>query len=105
MWWLLLTHFVADWALQSDYMASHKRESYTVLLAHCCVYAFVVGGLMALLGRPEWWRSASLLVTHGILDVIKMRQEEKGDDPWIMPCDQLAHLLIIALVWWPKRGM
>ena len=43
---LAWVHYVADFQLQSDYMAKNKSKSNTVLLAHCAVYAacmFVFG--------------------------------------------------------------
>ena len=36
---LLVTHFVGDFILQSDWMALNKSKSWKALLAHCAVYS------------------------------------------------------------------
>ena len=41
--WLLFSHWVADFILQSDWMAQNKSKRWDALLAHCSVYGIALG--------------------------------------------------------------
>ncbi len=37
LWWLLVAHFIADYALQSEYIAMNKGKDDYVLFAHAMI--------------------------------------------------------------------
>jgi hypothetical protein len=86
---LAMGHFVADFALQSDRMATEKCPGQGVVLgwgwwlcAHAAIHGFFVGWLtgIPLLGLAEW-------LVHGVIDVGKCRRCYR------MGVDQGLHLL------------
>jgi len=41
--WLLFVHWVADFVMQTDWMAQNKSKNVDALLLHCAVYGLTVG--------------------------------------------------------------
>jgi hypothetical protein len=91
---LAMGHFVADFGLQSDRMATEKCPGQGVVLgwswwlcAHAAIHGFFVGWLtgVPLLGLAEW-------LVHGLIDLGKCRRCYR------MGVDQGLHLLC-KVVW------
>lgn len=71
---LLWMHFIGDFLLQTDWMATNKSKSWGALAAHCFVYAFSVSAVAAtLLGVPGGWFLVITFVTHFITDAVTSR--------------------------------
>lgn len=97
---LLTAHFVADFALQPDWMAISKRRSGYILAFHA-----VVNGATLLLfswpfGPPIWWPAACLTFLHYWIDWAKCRTDRlfKSVPMLGFLLDQGLHLVSILLV-------
>jgi hypothetical protein len=91
---LILWHFVADYVLQTEFIAkfkSHKNSLdaapwYYVLFAHCATHAlgvFLITGNIVLVYFQ--------LITHFIIDWLKC------DERTNIHVDQLLHFIVMAL--------
>lgn len=94
---LILVHFVADFVLQSDWMAVNKSKSWKALLAHTAIYSacFLFVG----------WKFALItFVLHTLTDAVTSRitsylwQEQERH--WffvVIGADQLIHYWTLIL--------
>lgn len=89
---LLFAHVIADFVLQTGYIAAHKRRA-GVLLLHS---AIVLLTAQAALGRVDAWELAALALVHGIADWGKARFGKPGLGPFL--ADQAVHLATILAV-------
>ena len=85
---LYCLHWIADFALQSSWMAEHKGINYLVMWAHCSVYA----GLFYLFGFKQLF--FPLLISHYIIDTLKARLGVGN-----MWTDQLLHHSVLLICW------
>lgn len=96
---LLGAHYVADFAMQNDYVATAKAKVHTApdgihaLTAHAMHHVVVAGALLGLLGLP--WLIPALVVgvTHWLIDYGKAVRGWYGYHQ-----DQGLHLLVALLV-------
>lgn len=109
--WLCLNHLVADWMLQSDWMAGGKRTSFTSLagLVHYIIYTALTT-LTLLLIAPGLDASVYLLLStlvflsHWLIDGTNlvqwwMRLVGQRDQTMVrLVIDQTLHLLVLAVV-------
>lgn len=77
---LLIVHWVADFILQSDYMALNKSKNWEALILHCLVYAGPFMPVLLVLGQGI--KAAAcfmifLFVTHFWVDAITSRITSK----------------------------
>ena len=90
LFWLFVLHFIADFQLQSNYMARNKVPGTSshwpwVLAAHSAAHGAAVGFLLSpLLGLLEW-------VAHGVTDTLKSRGALGGPEA-SFHIDQTLHL-------------
>lgn len=81
---LVLCHFIGDYFLQDDYLASNKGKDWYLLFAHCMLYcvpfAFLYG---------YDYRLLVLLVTHFYIDAMKARYKKID-----ILVDQILHYTI-----------
>ncbi len=101
IFWLTALHFVADFRLQSDFMARNKVQGSSsiwpwVLSAHCATHAAAVGLILSpLLGALEF-------VSHAATDYLKGRGLF-GNGGVAFHIDQIVHILTkfvwLALYW------
>lgn len=89
---LLLAHVVADFVLQTSYIAMNKRKA-GVLLLHSVI---VLMTAQATLGRVDAWELAALALVHGIADWAKARFGKAGLGPFLG--DQAVHIAAIIVV-------
>lgn len=78
-------HMLGDYALQSDFLASTKGESWWHLAAHCVLYTVpfaIVFGID--------WRILCLFSSHMIVDAMKARWGLIG-----YASDQATHLIML----------
>lgn len=81
---ILFTHFIADFALQSDWMAKNKSKSNRALAVHTFVYTSGLSLLMLVDQNVLWVYWAVLNgILHGLTDYVTSRWSShlwsKGD--------------------------
>jgi hypothetical protein len=94
---LLFAHVIADFVLQTGYIAGNKRRA-PVLLLHG---AIVLLAAQAALGRVDLWELPALAALHALTDWLKARFAPPGLAAFLG--DQCAHVAILAAlaVWRP----
>lgn len=96
---LLLAHLLGDFLLQPDSWVKNK-EQHTHRSIYLYVHILLHGALAwALIGTPNFgWYALLLAISHGIIDVIKLKsQRESTQRSWFL-IDQLLHLIVIAAI-------
>ncbi len=93
---LIGAHYVADFAMQNDYVATAKADTsrpdwFHALTAHAAHHAVAAGIALAVLGLP--WLAGALVVgvTHWLIDYGKAVRGWYG-----YHADQIAHLTVAA---------
>lgn len=71
MFWLIFAHFIGDWALQSEWMATNKYKYWFVMLAHCIIWTGCVCLALECLGMLSTWKICFLYVGHCVCDYWK----------------------------------
>jgi Protein of unknown function (DUF3307) len=89
---LLFAHVIADFVLQTSYIAMNKRRA-GVLLLHSVI---VLMTAQAALGRVDAWELVALALVHGIADWTKARFGRPGLGPFL--ADQAVHLGTVLIV-------
>lgn len=97
---LILAHIIGDFLLQPQKWVLHKethKHKSKFLYWHILVH-FLALILVLQFNFDYWLGILIIVVSHYILDVIKLHLKPKFNDRLLFGLDQLAHLLIIALV-------
>jgi len=94
MWFLILGHFLGDYAFQSDKMAKKKAENSGLLVVHALIYALTVAVVyycgLWLTGRGIsstllfGLAFAGIFVIHGLQDLARAR---------LFPCSRQAYYI------------
>ena len=82
---LIISHFIGDYVLQSDFIAKTKCDNIYHLLVHCflyCIPFLVVYGF--------GFNIIVLFITHVVIDSLKARYKEIN-----YVTDQILHFIII----------
>lgn len=101
--YLLLGHFLGDFALQSDYMAQKKTNCMRVLTFHVLIYVLVIAAVLSLhslLTQRNYFLSWTVLILLGILFAVHWVQDYlKGH---VLPktkqvyyADQILHVALL----------
>lgn len=76
--YLMFTHFMADFAFQSDFMSKYKYKLPYVMAVHCFIWTFALYAMSDLLSisvPAELW--APMFTVHAITDWDKCRRIDK----------------------------
>ena len=105
LFFLILGHLIGDYALQTDYMASHKKSSRFVLTFHVAVYILSIWamfGIYSLLYNPGLFISLTtviflivLFAQHWLQDFIKSRYNNGSKQMYYF--DQVLHLAMLYI--------
>jgi hypothetical protein len=110
--WLFVGHLIADWMLQSDWIARNKQRSwfnYAVLI-HCIVYTVVLVGALWLSRRNNTqitpYAAFTIIVffSHWLIDAGNlprawMRVMRQSPLPFVrLMVDQTMHVMILAVL-------
>lgn len=97
---LVLAHIVGDFLLQPEKWVKHKEEFkhkskylYWHILVHLIALVIVLQ-----FNFKYWLGLLIILISHYGIDVIKLNLKNKLNTRLLFGLDQLAHLLVIALV-------
>ncbi|MGL4281216.1 MAG: DUF3307 domain-containing protein [Albidovulum sp.] len=89
---LLFAHVIADFVLQTGYIAANKRKA-GVLLLHSVI---VLMTAQVALGRVDAWELAVLALVHGVADWAKARFGKPGLGAYLG--DQAVHIGTILIL-------
>ncbi len=91
---LVAGHYLADYALQSDFMAKHKAEALkTAMGFHALTAHAAIQGLVAGLLSQNFTIGLVIFISHWIIDYGKAAK-----DWYDINVDQFLHILVILLV-------
>ena len=107
---LIFIHFIADWALQSEWVAINKGKYWFVMFAHCiiwtgCIYfGLIFFDIKVNLYNPvPMWKLLFLFIGHYLVDLWKCRVYKKV--PFCQQktykhlyIDQLIHIIQVIFV-------
>src|SRR5690606_34773764 len=101
MWLLLLkfllAHFLGDFVFQTRKMVQHKTEPKYFAL-HIAVHAVLL--CLFLWNDAVWWAVLIVILSHTLIDILKLKLTGKVNGLLLFLSDQLAHLSVIILVLW-----
>jgi hypothetical protein len=97
---LLLAHFIGDFLLQSKSWVEEKEVKKALspkFYLHVLIHGILI---LLILWEFEYWLLALLLmVSHGIIDTIKLyAQKENNKTVWFF-IDQVFHIISILILW------
>lgn len=95
---LLLAHLLGDFLLQPDGWVAQKRQTKhrsPLLYLHIVVHATVMLVLINF-DLTYWLGVVIILITHYIIDLLKLNFETPNNRGKLFVIDQLAHLLVIT---------
>lgn len=97
---LIIAHFIGDFLLQPKSWVEEKENSKAKsvkLYLHILIHGLLV--LFVLWGYNHWLLALFLMVSHGIIDVMKLyAQKESNKSKWFL-IDQVLHLISILGLW------
>ena len=109
MWFLILAHFLGDYAFQTDRMAQNKGKDLRFLTAHVLIYVITIGvlyyGGSLLAGKTIGSlpmlvvACAGIFILHSIQDLVKARRYACSRQVYYL--DQALHVIqLFALRLW-----
>jgi hypothetical protein len=100
---LLLGHMIGDFILQPYWLVLEKRKGWQGLIVHVGVVTFITA-ILAWDAVPFWWVwMLVLFLGHLFIDQFRtfvFIDNSKGKGLILLLLDQLAHVLLIALIAW-----
>lgn len=97
--YLLGFHYIADYPLQSDYLATTKGKEWYSLLVHCIIYSVFTSLGLWFVNVYTDWKFIVLLVTHIGIDHWKTTKPPENKYLYI---DQLLHIIILFILYFIK---
>ena len=98
---IIIAHFIGDFLIQPKSWVKEKEEKKIKswkLYLHSLIHGFLV--LVLLWDINYWFLSLLILVSHGIIDILKLyTQKEETKSKWFF-IDQLLHFIIIVGLWY-----
>jgi len=99
MLFLLGAHYIADFPLQSDFIARLKGKRIYILFAHAMIYATIISLVLLYLGKYTDWKFFVILLSHMLIDWWKARQPSDDAHWHLLYYDQIGHIVINALLY------
>lgn len=97
--WLVMAHFIGDWALQSSWVAQNKGKYPIVMFAHSVIWATCICIALEYIGRYNVIFDPIVLVFwHYITDLWKCRTS-KTFNSWHLYVDQITHIFQLVFVY------
>ncbi len=97
---LLLAHFIGDFLLQpkSWVVEKEKQKAKSLkLYVHFLVHGLLV--LIVLWDYNYWLLSLTLLISHAIIDIVKLYFQKEGNKSKWFLIDQTLHVVSILAIW------
>lgn len=97
---LLLPHLIGDFLLQPKSWVTEKEKkkaSSPKVYIHFLIHGLLI---LILLGINFWHLALSLLVLHGVIDLVKLYFQKNNNRVYWFFADQIAHLSSIVGLWY-----
>jgi len=97
---LILAHFIGDFLLQPNKWVNHKethKHKSKYLYFHILVH-FAALLIVMQFNFKYWLGFLIIIISHYIIDLIKLRLKTKSNGRLLFGLDQLAHFIIITIV-------
>jgi phosphatidylglycerophosphate synthase len=98
---LILAHFIGDFLFQPKSWVEdkeNKKVKSLKLYLHLLIHGFFI--LLFLWNFEYWLLTVMLVISHGIIDIIKLyAQKENNKTEWFF-IDQILHILSIFVLWY-----
>ncbi len=97
---LILAHYVADFGLQTEFMATMKGKVHTdphgihSLLGHSAIHGAMTVAALTVVGLPWFIPALLIILAHGTIDYFKSNHNSFG-----VHVDQALHMTSIVMVW------
>jgi hypothetical protein len=98
IFWLIIAHYVSDFALQSNWIAQNKGKLWYVLMSHCIIWTGICCIPLELFGSFAWWKPVFLFIGHFLSDRWKARQPNDDAHWHLIYYDQAIHGLQLLIV-------
>ena len=96
LFWMVVVHFIADFPLQSDFIAMNKGKRWYIMFVHCVIWAGLLCLVLKLFGLFSIGYFIWFFVGHYICDTWKAKQV---NGPWhLLYIDQAFHMLQMIAV-------
>lgn len=98
---LLLAHIIGDFLLQPTKWVNHKykkKHKSKYLYYHILIHFLALTLVLQAQLKNYWLAFVVIIVSHYIIDVIKLHLNTKKNTRALFFIDQLAHILILSLV-------
>ena len=100
---LMLGHMIGDFVLQPYWLVLAKRKGWPGLLIHVGIVTFITA-ILAWNSIPVWWVwMIVLFLGHLFIDQFRtfvFTDNSKGKGLMLLVLDQIAHVILIALLAW-----
>jgi hypothetical protein len=106
--YLLLAHLIADFPLQTSWMANNKAKRWPPLLAHSALYTVIIEAASLIgFGGLSIWKLVIIFFAHILLDhrnfvtwwVNKIMRTDLTGNFWLgIMVDQVFHLTTLAIL-------
>jgi hypothetical protein len=104
---LMLGHMIGDFVLQPYWLVLAKRKGWPGLLIHVGIVTFITA-ILAWSSIPVWWVwMIVLFLGHLFIDQFRtfvFTDNSKGKGLLLLILDQIAHVILIALLAWAATG-
>ncbi|MDF2499308.1 MAG: hypothetical protein K0Q77_22 [Anaerosporomusa subterranea] len=96
--YLLLAHYLADFPLQGDFLASMKGKNVYLLAVHVLIYTLLIGACLDLMGIYAVWKLWLVALSHTAIDYWKCHYAPKETALTAsLYIDQALHLLVLMV--------
>lgn len=97
--YLLLAHYLADFPLQSDFLANMKGKNNYLLMVHVLIYSLMVSAVLHWFGLYADWKLCVLIISHTAIDYWKCHFAPKETAlTTSLYIDQAAHLMVLLFL-------
>lgn len=98
--WIILAHYILDYPLQGDFLASTKGKYWYSLFAHCIIYGLGMALVFKFIGVFAIWKVLVLVLSHLIIDYKKATAKNKDLAlTSYLYLDQFLHLIINIILY------
>lgn len=97
---LLIAHALGDFVFQPKSWVKHKKKKKhrsPYMYAHIAIH-FICLLVVLALDTKYWLGVLSIIVTHYLIDLLKLHLQNKKNERSVFIADQVAHLVVIIII-------